>query len=143
MFLSSLPFFDICKDIPKLCQIFADKDIFESTVIVNLLLWHESQSWHQLHNWAKTIIKIDVVKTHEQKKQCQSPHAQHNTDLYTPVLANNNMVTAIVLTVMKCMASDVAPLYFLVLGLFMMWILYFTFVGCNAFIFLWLSGNCL
>ena len=38
MFLSSLPFFDICKDITKLCQIFADKDIFESTVPVNLLL---------------------------------------------------------------------------------------------------------
>lgn len=87
-------------------------------------------------------MKIDMVKTHEQKERCHPTRVEHNTYLHTPVFTDNNMVTAIVLIVMKHMANDRAPSYFLALGLFVMLILYFTFVCCNAFLFLWMSGNC-
>lgn len=108
---------------------------FDSIVIVKLLLlWYQFiVDTYLQHNKGKTIMKIDVVKTHEQTDN--TSHIVSSTIAYfhISIFPDINMETAI----MKHMASNLSPSDFLALEQFVMWILYFTFLCCNAFLFHW------
>lgn len=108
---------------------------FDSIVIVKLLLlWYQFLvDTYLQHNKDKTIVKIDVVRTHEQTDN--TSHIVSSTIAYfhISIFPDINMKTAI----KKHMASNLSTSDFLALEQFVMWILYFTFLYCNAFLFHW------